>query len=183
MACDSERQSFIDRYFTRGYVVDNNGNSGEDQCVLLHSNKLCVITIAPEHPIVKQGSKVSDINFQVSSKLNRLDSKAVGKSKKGAQWIMPDAPLCEVTCSDGKKYILNCCMKGKLIEINDELISKPELLNEKPETEGYVAVILPKLQEVSLYFDKLLTTQQYEEILEKRKSSLKGTTDESQKNL
>ncbi|KAK3755313.1 hypothetical protein QZH41_014622, partial [Actinostola sp. cb2023] len=136
--------------------------------------RLCVITITPEHPIVKSAAGISNINFQVSSKLNRLDSKAVGKSKKGAQWVMPDAPLCEVTCLDGQKYILNCCMKGKLIEINEELISKPELLMEKPETEGYIAVVLPKLQEVTPYFNKLLTPQQYQDVLDKRHMSNDG---------
>lgn len=70
-------------------------------------SRICVITISPQHPAVKNGAEISGINFQVSTNVNRLDSKAVGKSKKGAQWLMPDSPLCEISCSDGKKYIVN----------------------------------------------------------------------------
>jgi hypothetical protein len=40
----------------------------------------------------------------------------------------------------------------------------------QPETEGYVAIVLPKLQEVTPYFDKLLSSQDYNKIMEKRKS-------------
>lgn len=76
-------------------------------CSLTTSFRICVITISPQHPAIKNGTEISDINFQVSAKVNRLDSKAVGKSKKGAQWLMPDSPLCEITCSDGEKYTLN----------------------------------------------------------------------------
>lgn len=43
------------------------------------------------------------------------------------------------------------------------------MLYSQPETEGYVAVVLPKLQEVSLYFDKLHTPEKYSKVLEERK--------------
>ncbi|XP_022807189.1 protein Simiate-like [Stylophora pistillata] len=64
------------------------------------------------------------------------------------------------------KYSLYSCIKGKLVEVNEELVTKPQLLLEKPETEGYLAVVLPKLTENIL--DGLLTKEEYENLLEDR---------------
>jgi len=109
------------------------------------------------------------VNFQVSTKVNRLDNKVSGKGKKGAQYLLPESLICEVTCSNGAKYSLYSCIKGKLVEVNEELVSKPHLLFEKPETEGYLAVVLPKLTENVL--DGHLTQEQYDKLVEDRAGS------------
>ncbi|XP_068676171.1 protein Abitram-like [Montipora foliosa] len=153
-----ERKTVVDRYFTRIYKTDIKGRAFEDQCVLQHSNKICVITIAPSHPLL-QCKKISNVNFQVSNKVNRLDNKVSGKGKKGAQHLLPESPICEVTTSSGDKYILYSCVKGKLVEVNEELVSNPNIMLEKPETEGYLAVVLPKLTENIQ--DGLLTKEEY----------------------
>ena len=46
------------------------------------------------------------MDFQVTSKLNRLDNKVSGKGKKGAQFLQTDAPLCIITGNSGVKYVL-----------------------------------------------------------------------------
>ncbi|XP_001625801.2 protein Abitram isoform X2 [Nematostella vectensis] len=179
---EATRKTVVDRYFSRGYMTDVNGRCGEDQCVLLHSNKICVVTVSPEHPLVKEKCAITSINFQISSKINRLDNHVSGKSKKGAQWMMPDDALCEVTCSNGTTYTLNSCIKGKLVEINQELLKTPELIKLKPETDGFIAVVLPKLTEVNEYFDKLLSPESYHLLLDKRKLSEQGVTPEGHAN-
>lgn len=72
----------------------------------VHLNcRICVITIAPSHPLLRC-EQITNVNFQVSTKVNRLDNKVSGKGKKGAQHLQPDSLLCEVTCSSGTKYSL-----------------------------------------------------------------------------
>lgn len=160
-----QRKSVVERYFTRIFKTDIMGKFCEDQCVLQHSNKICVITVAPSHPLL--GCKqIVKVDFQVSTNVNRLDNKVSGKGKKGAQHLQPESLICEVISSDGSKYSLYSCIKGKLVEVNEELVTKPQLLLEKPETEGYLAVVLPKLTENIL--DGLLTKEEYEQLLEDR---------------
>ena len=38
-------------------------------------------------------------------------------------------------------------MRGSVIEINERLISQPELLSDAPQSDGFLCVMLPKLQE------------------------------------
>lgn len=161
-----ERKSVVDRYFTRIFKTDIMGKFCEDQCVLQHSNKICVITVAPSHPLL-QCKQIVKVNFQVSTKVNRLDNKVSGKGKKGAQHLQPESLICEVTSSDGSKYSLYSCIRGKLVEVNEKLVTNPQLLLEKPQTEGYLAVVLPKLTENIL--NGLLTKEHYEQLLEDRK--------------
>ncbi len=40
----------------------------------------------------------------------------------------PNTPLCQVTCSDGTVYTLVSCVRGRLIEVNMQLLSDPSLL-------------------------------------------------------
>lgn len=51
-------------------------------CNLLCKLRVCVITLSPEHHILKQNKKVVNINYQVSSDTNRLENKVSGKWKK-----------------------------------------------------------------------------------------------------
>lgn len=67
--------------------------------------RICVVTVAPSHPLLKC-KQITNVNFQVSTKVNRLDNKVSGKGKKGAQHLQPDSLICEVTCDSGAKYSL-----------------------------------------------------------------------------
>ena len=50
---------------------------------------------------------------------------------QGAQPLTAQSSLCEITCTDGCKYVMLCGMKGQLLEINDNLKSNPHLVTEK----------------------------------------------------
>ena len=39
--------------------------------------------------------------------------------------------LCFVTCTDGSTYTLRSCIKGGLVEANEQLVDHPELLAQK----------------------------------------------------
>lgn len=54
------------------------------------------------------------------------------------------------------------------MEVNENILHQPSLLQEKPSTEGYIAVVLPKFEESKSITEGLLTQQQYEEVLVKR---------------
>lgn len=142
-----EHKNYVDRYFTQKFQVDE-GNDGNDLGVLIHSNKLCVITLAPSHPIVKNKVKVKSVDFQISKNVNRLDNKTSGKRKRHAQILTKSAPICFIECEDNVQYAISSPLPGKLIEVNEKLSEYPEVLrfnyNENYSQECYLAIIVPK---------------------------------------
>lgn len=48
----------------------------------LLSLRICVITVAGGHPIVRDKMKVEKVDFQVTANTNRMDNKVIGKNKK-----------------------------------------------------------------------------------------------------
>ncbi|XP_061444888.1 protein Abitram isoform X1 [Rhineura floridana] len=157
-----------ERYFTRWYKPDVKGNPCEDHCILQHSNRICVITLADAHPVLQKGKAIERISYQISANCSRLQNKVSGKSKRGAQFLTELAPLCRIFCSDGEEYTIYSCIRGKLIEVNENILDNPSLLQAKPSTEGYIAVVLPKFEESKSVTRGLLTRKEYEDILLKR---------------
>uniref|UniRef100_A0A8C1JHQ6 Protein Abitram n=1 Tax=Cyprinus carpio TaxID=7962 RepID=A0A8C1JHQ6_CYPCA len=121
----------------------------EDHCILQHSNRICVITL-------------------ISDGCSLLKNKVSGKSKRGGQSLTEFAPLCRITCTDEQEYTVFSCIRGRLLEVNEAILNKPDLLLEKPSTEGYIVVILPKFEESKSVTEGLLTREQYEDVLTKR---------------
>ncbi|NWZ49182.1 F206A protein, partial [Haliaeetus albicilla] len=172
-------------------VADVKGRPCEDFCVLQHSNRrrnndvsfrrICVITLAEAHPLLQSGKTIKSINYQISANCSRLQNKVSGKSKRyvymfifqmqGAQFLTELAPLCRISSSDGEEYTIYSCIRGRLIEVNENILSNPAILQEKPSTEGYIAVVLPKFEESKSITQGLLTQKEYEEVLLKRLNS------------
>ncbi|XP_076157891.1 protein Abitram [Alosa pseudoharengus] len=163
-----EAPSVIDRYYTRWYRTDMKGKACEDFCILQHSNRICVITLAETHPILQNGRSIKSINYQISAGCSRLNNKVSGKSKRGGQFLTEYAPLCRITCTDEVEYTIFSCIRGRLVEVNEDILTRPDLLLEKPSTEGYIAVILPKFEESKSITEGLLSREQYEEVISKR---------------
>ncbi|XP_078571322.1 protein Abitram-like [Branchiostoma floridae x Branchiostoma japonicum] len=161
-------RTVVDRYYIPGYRTDVQGRHREDLCILQHSNKVCIVTLAASHPLMADGKTVARVDFQVTEKVNRLDNKVIGKGKRGAQWLQESSPLCRVTCTDNTEFTLYSCIKGKLVEVNENLINSPQLLTEKPSSEGYIAIVLPKFGESDKEMARLLSQQQYQDALERR---------------
>jgi len=69
--------SVVDRYFTKRYEVnlpkglkdfeETKCTNFNDVCVLRHSNKLCIITLAPSHPIIRCRNtlSVTEVSYKV----------------------------------------------------------------------------------------------------------------------
>ncbi|KAL0273409.1 UNVERIFIED_CONTAM: hypothetical protein PYX00_006077 [Menopon gallinae] len=164
-----EYPSVTERYYKR-YYYKSGDSACPDHCVLLHSNRICLITLSPSHPLIKNKKNVSKLDFQVSDKLDRLENKVVGKAKKGGQYIQPDSVLCFAECEDGEKYPVFGCISGKLIEINELLIDDCNLMWKKPETEGYIAIILPSKKDFDWKSQNLINSDAYEKIVQSSQS-------------
>ncbi|XP_071382645.1 protein Abitram [Centroberyx affinis] len=165
---ETQAPSVIDRYYTRWYRADMKGKAGEDHCILQHSNRICVITLAETHPILQHGRTVKSINYQISNGCSRLNNKVSGKSKRGGQFLTDFAPLCRITCTDETEYTIYSCIRGRLLEVNEDILERPALLLEKPSTEGYIAVILPKFEESKSITENLLSREEFESVVSKR---------------
>ncbi|KAL3831257.1 hypothetical protein ACJMK2_023031 [Sinanodonta woodiana] len=151
--------SVVDRYFRKKYYLHENRQK-EAFCILVHSNRICIVTLGETHPILSQNKTIQSVCFTVGD-VNRLDNKVSGKAKRGAQTLTASSPLCEITCDDGEKFIVPAGMKGQLVEVNTQLLNNPRLLTLKPQTNGYIAIILPKLKEFESEMERLLTCEQY----------------------
>ncbi|XP_072431851.1 protein Abitram isoform X1 [Chiloscyllium punctatum] len=219
--------SMVDRYFRRWYKTDVKGKQCEDHCILQHSNRICVITLAESHPLLQSGRKIKSISYQISANCSRLQNKVSGKSKRGGQFLTELAPLCRILCIDGEEYTIyssnidkrgefqrtaesdgllttwsqcasetplvgvvpskkeaDCeywsCIRGRLLEVNENILQEPSLLQKKPSTEGYIAVVLPKFEESKSITQGLINQEQYQDIISKRHkttAAIMGNTD------
>ncbi|CAN0906157.1 Protein Abitram [Linum grandiflorum] len=115
---------------------------GNDQYVYRHANGLCVIGLAASHVALKDEGGITAVDFNVG-KSDRSGMKVSGKRKKNAQHFESNTALCKV-CTKEDSYIVRCCVKGSLLEVNDRLIKHPSLLTSSADREGYVAIVMPK---------------------------------------
>ncbi|XP_010188222.1 PREDICTED: protein Simiate, partial [Mesitornis unicolor] len=156
-------------------LIDDGSNRergwGQAEVAFLVPLRICVITLAEAHPLLQNGKTITSINYQISANCSRLQNKVSGKSKRGAQFLTELAPLCRISSSDGEEYTIYSCIRGRLIEVNENILSNPAILQEKPSTEGYIAVVLPKFEESKSVTQGLLTQKEYEEVLSKRLNS------------
>ncbi|XP_052804721.1 protein Abitram-like [Mya arenaria] len=157
---DSRYLSVVERYYTPKYYK-NTKSEKEDVCILVHSNKICVVTLAEWHPVVAEKKEVVSVDYQFDH-VNRLCNRVTGKGKKGAQNLHADSALCRVKCSDGSQYQVPCGLKCQLLETNGTLKNTPSVLTEKPNTDGYLAVVLPKLKDFKEEMCKLLAKDSIE---------------------
>ncbi|KAM9838735.1 protein Abitram isoform 2-T2 [Aulostomus maculatus] len=147
---------------------DMKGKQSEDHCILQHSNRICVITLAETHTVLQNGRAIKNITYQISNGCSRLNNKVSGKSKRGGQFLTDFAPLCRITCTDDTEYTIYSCIRGRLLEVNENILETPSLLLEKPSTEGYIAIILPKFEESKSITENLLTREDFERVVSER---------------
>lgn len=134
---DSSFPCVTERYFKPRIIPEN------DQCILVHSNRLCLISIAPTHQIFSKNLEIESVDFETVARKNRLNNKVSGKFKRGGQKLKEKSIICVVKTCDGQEYIIYSCVCGTLVEVNEKLIEEPNLLRDKPWSDGYIAIILP----------------------------------------
>ncbi|KAL8218419.1 hypothetical protein R6Q57_021792 [Mikania cordata] len=132
-----------------------------DQYIYRHANGLCVIGLAAGHVAFKDGG-ITAVDFNVG-KSNRSEIKVIGKRKRNAQHFESNTALCKV-CTNNAVYIVRCCIKGSLLEVNERLIKQPELLNSSADREGYIAIIMPKPADWHKIKDSFITLDEYKKL-------------------
>lgn len=145
-------ESNFARYFAPDFI-----KPGHDQYIYRHANGLCVIGLAPAHVALQAG--VSSVDFNVG-KSDRSEFKVTGKRKKNAQNFESNTALCKVSCGDDS-YVVRCCVKGSLLEVNSRLIKNPELLNKSADRDGYIAIIMPRPADWLKIKDSLVGIDEY----------------------
>lgn len=154
--------SVSDRYYLHKYYTKfSTPECNLDQRISFHTNRICMVSLADNHPIIKGRKQVTRIDCKVDSKTDRFKNSPSGKGKRGAQRLDVNSVLCFVECSDGTRYPVYSCMNGKLLEINESLIENPQLLVEKPVSEGYIALLLPVLKEYEAMKSAMLDREEY----------------------
>lgn len=165
---DGHFPTVTDRYFTPYYKM-NVQSIGDDMCIWIHSNRICMLSLAPSHIILQGNKDIKTVDFRVSNKLDRSLNKVSGKGKHGAQPLQTNSNICTISCLDGQTYVIKCCMIGKLVEVNEALVKNPQLLTKPPHKGGYLAIILPNIKLLENLKQSLLTHDQYIEFIKEKK--------------
>lgn len=121
----------------RYYTAFTTQNEYEKMIVVrMHSNKIFLISLHPEHPAMKEN--IVSVSFKIS-----VDGIS-GKKKKGAVYLQSNTRLLEI-CTENNTYIINAGIPGKLIETNEILATDPNYIKNK---EGFLAILMPPLSKI-----------------------------------
>lgn len=153
-------KTVTERYYTKYYCVDQDREKHEDILVLNHSNKICLITLAPTHPVIASNLKVNKVNFEVSKKIDRKSNKTSGKSKKGGQALQDDSILV-ILETETKKYKVKAIVPGKLICINKVITEDSQKIVTHHDSLGHIAILLPTKGQYEAAKAKLLSQEEY----------------------
>jgi hypothetical protein len=155
--------SVIERYYTKYYCPNVHKELNNDTLVLVHSNRVCVLMLSERHPVIEKSLVINSIESLAS--INQAMS---GKSKRGADYVQPNKLLYRIKCENDQNFTICASIKGRLVEVNDQIIKTPELLQGKSQGEGYLAILIPSLRDGENNLKALMTEQDY--ILSKQSS-------------
>jgi hypothetical protein len=126
-----------------------------DQYIAMHSNRLCLLGIAPGHSMFQCGRTVTRVVFHHEVQIS-------GKKKKGAVALQHYSILATVECSDGSRWPVYGAAPARLIECNARLAADPSLLRpDTCRTEGFLAVVTPRPDKVQYIQETLLSKEEY----------------------
>lgn len=150
---------FTERYFSQYIIRDCKGIKGNHVRLLLHSNGLCVVCIDPSNVLCQKSAKIKQLSH--STKKDRAGPiKVQGKRKKNALLCQRDMVVCFVDLdavdsensndeanagpvTATRQIRVPACVDGLILEINPYLVKRPQLLQEAPLTEGFIAIVNP----------------------------------------
>lgn len=183
--------SMVQRYYTRLYAPDAGGERCHDEYLYLQSNRICVLGIAPSHPIFSNSDPVAAVTFAE----HLMDLHVSGKKKHGVQFLEPHQEIATITTASGRKYCVRAAIRAGIIEINKRLIAQPHLVTTKvssrqraafvallslnarclvllqPASAGHFAVLECKLHRILDLKQALLDQPTYERLCSLRGSS------------
>ncbi|KAL5962958.1 Protein Abitram [Taenia solium] len=163
--------SLADRCFTTRYFVDVCGEGGgDDLCVMQHSNRICVVGLAPGHHLFggcgnslapdtaeKPNHTILGVDFQLSSSFNLLNSKISGRRKRGSHRLHHGSYkqcIGYAICDRGERHalLIGGGLPGRLYESNSRLSIIAAAEDRVPfgptgitgNNEAYLAIIMPQ---------------------------------------
>ncbi|CAI2348555.1 unnamed protein product [Caenorhabditis sp. 36 PRJEB53466] len=88
-------------------------------------------------------SEVIEVDFGSTKKhgADRSTNKVSGKGKHGALILQTDSKLCTFKCKDGSEHVVRAGVRGILVEMNERLKTKPDLIRTAPDNQGFIAII------------------------------------------
>ena len=133
----------VQRYFSKYYI--NKGQPNE-QYIFIHSNGIIMCGIGANNEILKKNIKEVIILKQIS--------KITGRSKHGAHILNTNENIIQIK-TDQDTFNFSPQLKGKLLEINQNLAKNPKLLSESPEKNGFICLIQQEPNDVEELKEKL----------------------------
>lgn len=153
---DEPLPSLVDRYYTRYYLKKKSSAENEDQLLLVHTNRIALIMLAPDHVAFKK--KIVNINYNIGN-VNRSQFQVKGKHKKGGMHLHASTTIAIVKCADDSEYKIQSCVNSKLLEVNEKL--NDDLKNLEVEGFGYIAVVLIKAENIEKLKETLICKADY----------------------
>ncbi|KAI9009965.1 hypothetical protein CLU79DRAFT_774139 [Phycomyces nitens] len=139
-------------YFTLYYNVESKSTPTEPGTVLgdiyvrQAPNKICVLGLAPSHPLFSQPN-LDQCRVELATEL-------VGTK------VVPDTTIAQIILGE-TKYLVKARMQGQLLELNPRLRDTPELLWEHTMDTGFVAVIMSRVDDTKQQLKGYLTEEEY----------------------
>ena len=147
--------NIVDRYFTK-YYLDEGTN--KEQFVFIHTNGVIMCGLGCNNFIVKSFPllKIKEIKD-----LNKM-TKVSGKRKHGAHFLNENESILQFTLQGegvnetNMNFNFSPRIKGKLVELNSNIFTNPELVQTSPEKFGYLCfLLLADVKAVEVLRDKL----------------------------
>ena len=139
--------------------MDPDRERREDLMVLCHSNKICLISLAPSHPVIRNRLVIDKVNLDVSKNIDRKTNK--GKSKKGGQALQNDSILV-ILETQRKKYKVQAVVPGKLICMNKVILEDSQKVVSHHDSLGHIAILLPTKGQYESAKAKLISQEEYD---------------------
>lgn len=141
-------KDYSTRFYTDKYNVDfkNIGEQYKDKyldiLVRIHTNGLLLIALAPGNSIMQSPKEISEINFKIN-KTDRSDFAIKGKKKYGAKFVKKGTTICQVKLEGDPIYhSIRAGVCGNLIEYNEIIKTKPNIMKTDPKGLGYICVLI-----------------------------------------
>lgn len=139
------------KFYTDKYSVDfinirqDTTETFHDILVRIHTNGALLIAVAVGNSIIQSPKKIVEINFNINNS-DRSNIVVKGKKKAGAKFVKKETIICQVKLEgDNFYHNIRAGVEGRLVEINEIIKSKPNVIKTDPKGDGFVCIMLPKL--------------------------------------
>ena len=138
---------FISRYFTKYFLPEN-------KFIFIHSNNIILCGISKNHFLLNNNIIIN--NIIDCKKLGKI----TGRNKHGGIFINENETIININYTNkdnNESNVYKFCtgIKGKLIEVNKNIINNNNLIKEDPLGDGFICILQMDLKEVQKLKEKL----------------------------